>query len=256
MQTNEWLEQDFDAPYKICETLLPSFEKGTNVKELYEYLSRFGMYKPCKGSRDGLRWLKTQHIWKRVERLHQKYQERWRGPDVEIFIFPTNGRKLFGNNNGENKSGVSFPDKLFLFLSHLQDSKELEALFVHDYHHICRIRAQKKDIETYTLLDSIILEGTAEYSVEKICGKKYRANWCNFYGTQEIEKYWQSFIRENLVIKKNDRVHDAILFGGNRFPKLIGYGAGYHLVKKYYNDYTYSEKSSLFLPPEIFLEKS
>lgn len=254
VQTHEWLEEDFGHPYKICERLLPSFEKGTNVKELYHYLSWFGMYKPSRGSMEALRWLKEENIWERVARLHQKYQRRWGGPDIEIFIFPKDGPGLFRNNHGETKSGVSFPDKLFLFVSPIEDQKELEALFIHEFHHICRIRAQKKNIKAYTLLDSIVLEGTAEFSAEQICGKKYRAPWCNLYSSEEIEEYWYSFIRKNLTIKKNNHLHDAILFGRKHFPKLIGYGAGYHLVRRYYDEHTYSEKSSLSLPPENFLE--
>lgn len=203
---------------------------------------------------EGLRWLKEENIWKEVGHLHQKYQRRWHGPDIEIFIFPKDGSGYFRNNDRENKSGVSFPDKMFLFVSHLEDKKELEALFIHEYHHICRIRAQKKNIKAYTLLDSIVLEGTAEFSVEQICGKKYRAQWCDFYSAQELEEYWHSFIQKNLTITKNNRLHDAILFGRNRFPKLIGYGAGYYLVSKYYHNHSYSEKSSLSLPPKTFLE--
>lgn len=255
MQTDQWLEDDFSQPYKICERLLPSFEKGTSAKELYRYLSGFGMYKPSRSSMEALQWLKEEDIWKGVQHLYQKYQRRWRGPDIEIFIFPKDNSSFFRKNYGENKSGVSFPDKMFLFVSPLEEQKELEALFIHEFHHICRIRVQQKNVRNYTLLDSIVLEGTAEFTAEQICGKKYRAEWCNLYSAEVIEEYWHSFIRKNLTINKNHRLHDAILFGRNRFPKLIGYAAGYHLVSKYYHDHSYSEKSSLSLRPETFLQK-
>lgn len=44
----------------------------------------------------------------------------------------------------ENKSGVSFPNQLFLFIGEVENDKELEALFIHEYHHVCRIHHQKK----------------------------------------------------------------------------------------------------------------
>ncbi|MDF1512080.1 DUF2268 domain-containing putative Zn-dependent protease, partial [Robertmurraya sp. DFI.2.37] len=36
--------------------------------------------------------------------------------------------------------------KCFLFLTPLEDLMELEALFVHEYHHVCRMNKQKKEI--------------------------------------------------------------------------------------------------------------
>ncbi len=66
---------------------------------------------------------------------------------------------------------------MFLFLTPLEDEKELEALIIHEYHHVCRMNKITKPIQEYTLLDSMVMEGLAEYTVENYCGKNYNAKW-------------------------------------------------------------------------------
>ena len=82
-----------------------------------------------------------------------------------------------GNRKMDHKAGVSFKNKMFLFLTPLQDEKELEALIVHEYHHVCRLNKLVKPLDEYTLIDSIVMEGFAEYVVTKYCGKEYNAKW-------------------------------------------------------------------------------
>ena len=54
---------------------------------------------------------------------------------------------------------------MFLFLTPSLAEKELEALIVHEYHHICRLKILAKPYHEFTLLDSILMEGFAEYAV-------------------------------------------------------------------------------------------
>ena len=53
-----------------------------------------------------------------------------------------------------------------------------------------------KPVRKYTLMDSLILEGTAEYTVEKILGRKYCAGWVRLYNEEELKKCWHSLIKE------------------------------------------------------------
>jgi len=203
-----------------------------------------------------MRWLHKEKIWHKIEHLWQKYKRRWKGPSVKIFIFPKNPPGIFANRGEDLKSGISFPGQIILFLCPVGDEKELEALFVHEYHHVCRMAAQKKSIKQYTLLDSLVLEGTAEYTVGKLVGSEYRAAWCRSYGKEILESCWRSFIKDNLTITRKNKLHDDILFGRGPFPKLIGYAAGYHLVESFFKTRRYTESLSFSLPSEIFLENA
>jgi uncharacterized protein YjaZ len=253
VKTDEWLETEFRSPEKICSRFSHSFMDASS-DDIYEYLAGFGMYTPNRRSWAIFERLKEMNIWEQVSSLLEKYKKSWNGPNINIYLFPMNTRNLFGINKSRNKSGVSFKDKMFLFLTPFEDEKELEALFVHEYHHICRMNKQNKSIKDYTLLDSIILEGTAEFSVEQICGQEYRAGWCHLYSSKEIDRFWNTFVKNNLTIKRDNILHDQILFGHNGFPKLLGYATGYELVKRFFQDNDYSPQKSFVIPARRFID--
>lgn len=253
IRTNEWLKAEFDNPIKICEKLIPYF-KELNAKEIYHELLNYGMYRPSRGAKSYLRFMEEQNTWGKVTQIFHDYKTKWSGPDIPIFLFPlAQSRGLFVRQES-TKSGVSYPDKMFLFISDLEDMKELEALFVHEYHHICRLNKLKKKMNEFTLLDSIIIEGLAEYTVERNCGPQYLANWCTMYSEKEISVFWEKYIEKFLHRKKSERIHDEILYGGGRFPNLLGYAAGYDIVNNFYKNNHYSTKLSFANPAEKYLE--
>jgi uncharacterized protein YjaZ len=253
IQTDQWLEEGFEHPTEMCEKLIPYF-KGGDKSKIYQQLMKFGMYRPSRMSKYYLDFMMEQKVWEQVEQLLKKYINKWSGPNIPVFLFPLGlNRGFFARKEG-NKSGVSFPDKMFLFLSTIDDFKELEALFVHEYHHVCRLRKLNKKMENLTLLDSIIIEGLAEYAVLKNCGQEYLAKWCHMYTEKEMSFLWDKYFESQLTRRKNERVHDELLFGGGRVPNLLGYAIGYNIVENYYNNKHYSTKFSFTIPAEKFLE--
>jgi uncharacterized protein YjaZ len=221
IRTDKWLEKYFNKPLTICEKILGSSEEDLN--RFYKYLLSFGMYIPNRVSRKIYDQLVENNIWATVERLFSKYQLIWRGPDIPIYIFPL-------NHPQKQKSGVSFEDKMFLFLSNLHDEREIEALIIHEYHHVCRMNKLKKPLSDYCLLDSIIMEGLAEHAVQRYLGKKYNASWVSLYTNKEIKQHWDQYLQGELKVKKTERKHDSLLFGLGRYPTLLGYAAGYKLI--------------------------
>lgn len=255
IRTDEWLKKDFNRPDKICERLVPYF-KGQKANEIYSQLLKFGMYRPSWRTQKNLDSMFDDNAWEQVEKLFFKYKNKWSGPDIPVFLFPLEQKGgFFFRQDERNKAGVSFPDKMFLFLSHYDDPMELEALIVHEYHHVCRLRSLNKKMEDYTLMDSIIIEGLAEYAVLRNCGKEYLASWCNIYTEKEMSFFWHRLLKEQLDKKKNDRVHDELLYGGGRIPSLLGYAAGYNIVKKFYHTENYSTKLSFSIPASKFINK-
>lgn len=255
IRTDQWLKKEFDRPVRICQKLTPYF-KGQNANEIYDQLLKFGMYRPSRSAFNNLNWMKEQKTWDKVEQLFNKYQNKWNGPDIPVFLFPiAQPGGIFFSREEKSKAGVSFPDKMFLFLSHLDDPKEIEAILVHEYHHVCRLSMLNKKMENYTLLDSIIIEGLAEYAVLKNCGKEYLANWCHMYSEKEVSNYWGKYLKNHLDKKKTERGHDELLYGGGRIPKLLGYAIGYNIVGKYYENHHYSTKLSFTIPAQKYLHE-
>ena len=254
IRTDIWLKEEFNRPANICEKLIPFF-KGEDKRDIYNQLMQFGMYRPSRISKENLKFMVEQKVWDKVEQLLNKYKKKWSGPDIPIFLFPlAQSQGLFTRQEG-NKSGVSYPDKMFLFISPIEDINELEALFVHEYHHVCRLRKLNQQMANYTLLDSIIIEGLAEYAVLKNCGQKYVAKWCNLYTEKEMLTFWDKYLMNKLNKRKNERGHDELLYGGGRIPILLGYAAGYSIVRKFYKNHNYSTKLSFSFPAEKYLEE-
>lgn len=214
------------------------------------------MYKPSRQNWIMFEKLKEMRIWDEGEKLLKKYQKKWNGPDIDIYIFPIQGISGFHKEESSHKSGVSFKDRMFLFVSPFEDIKELEALFVHEYHHVCRINKQKKALKDYRLLDSMILEGLAEYAVKENCGESYLAKWCNYYTEKEIESFWNKFIKFEINVNKRNDLHDQILYGVDGYPKLVGYATGFYLVNEFMKTKNFSTKTSFLWSPETFVNKN
>lgn len=254
VKTDKWLETDFHRPLEICERMRESFG-GDSAKRIYQYLLDFGMYRPNRRTLEAFNELKERKAWEHLEKIILKYKRKWQGPDVPVYLFPKQAGGMFSTrSNDTQKSGVSFEDKVFLFISPLEDEKELEALFVHEYHHVCRLNKQKKEVKDYTLLDSVILEGLAENAVLEMCGERYVAKWCNQYSSQELSKIWNHEFKEHLYLKKIDRLHDDLLFGLKKYPPLIGYALGYKIITLYKEKNKLSISDSLTLTSERFMK--
>ncbi|SFA78725.1 MULTISPECIES: DUF2268 domain-containing protein [unclassified Bacillus (in: firmicutes)] len=254
INTNDWLKENFYDPLKVCTKLKPLFPE-LNEKEIYTYMKKFHMYTPSRNTKTIYQQLKASKVWETVETLYIKYKKIWNGPDVPVYIFPLDGGNRLFVRNSQNKCGVSFQDKMFLFLGDIKDEKEIEAVFVHEYHHVCRLNELNKNLTEYSLLDSIVMEGLAEKAVEHHCGKVYLADWCRKYSHTDIEKWWGQYMIPNLCRKKNERIHDHILYGVGRYPSMLGYSIGYHIVEEFYDKKNFSAKASFSISPEELLKE-
>ncbi|KAA9027551.1 hypothetical protein F4V44_06010 [Niallia endozanthoxylica] len=250
-RTDEWLKNHFFNPLKICTQLRPSF-KEKSESEIYQYLLFFGMYRPNRMNEEIYHELIKLNIWKQAEKILARYQKKWNGPDVSVYIFPF-GKKRYPIS--DMQGGVSFKDGMFLFLSSFhKEDKALEALMVHEYHHVCRLNKSSKPIQDYTLLDSLIMEGLAEYAVTKYCGEAYKSNWVTCYSDEELHYYWEKDVKKHLQSKRMDPIHDAILFGKGRYPHLLGYALGHWLIENASKKRRYSIHDTFSIKSEELLD--
>lgn len=178
IRTDKWLLDYYDDPVKLCGKLKSQFDDGITAAEIHQHLTMHGMFsEPIRNGHELIKGLQERQVWHIIKQEVKSLQKEWDGPDIPIFIFPAdpNNQKLIQQQNG--KSGLTFPDKLFIFVSTFNTETEIRALFTHEYNHICRLSKYSKKEADYTLLDTIILEGLAENAVRERFGDQCTAKW-------------------------------------------------------------------------------
>lgn len=162
-------------------------------------------------------------VWQLIEEQFNSLMLNWEGPDVPIYIFPI--------VSGFQKNGMAYRDGICLFISSTLTEKQLNALFTHEYHHMCR-RAFVN--EHPTLMDSLVMEGLAEDAVENLFGKNYLSTWTQYYSLIEVQNYWVSHFVPALY-QQGLVSHKPFLFGDEQLglPPWIGYCTGYRIVEAF-----------------------
>lgn len=256
VQTDRWLLRTKNQPLQICEKLKPSF-KGYSTEAIYELLTSYGMFrKPIKGYLNHVKSWQERQFWKVIHKELKKLRQKWNGPDVPIYILPSDpfNRQLLMHHNG--KSGLAFRDQIFLFISPKTTEQELAALFTHEYNHVCRLSKYVKKEYEYTLLDSIILEGLAENGVREQIGETYLAPWTRIYKPRQLRKFWKQLLLPASTIPIHHRKHDILLYGSRLYPKMLGYAVGYHLVYQYLTLNSLTVKDIIDQPSETIAQFS
>lgn len=232
VSTDLWLETLYENPVEICKKFQSSFQNAS-AEDIYQHLRLHGMYRPVRNGLNTIKKMKEKNVWSIVEKEERLLRRRWSGPLVQIYIFPSDSlnRNLIKDYNG--KSGLAYKDKLFLFFSKDNSEEEIKAVTTHEYNHVCRLQKYQKREESYTLLDTIILEGLAENSVRERFGENNVANWTKYYSEDQLEGYIDRVIKPNSKLSHNNSKHQDILYGLKLYPKMVGYCCGYFLVKKY-----------------------
>ncbi|WP_280769267.1 DUF2268 domain-containing putative Zn-dependent protease [Salipaludibacillus daqingensis] len=177
--------------------------------------------------------------WRRRLKLEEltdfllKLKRVFCGPDIDLFLFPLNSehQKIMEDLGGKN--GCSFSAYMLLFWIENLPLMEQKALLLHEYHHIARLYHQKVNERTISLLESMVMEGLAEWEVGNRLGKDYLAPWTTVYSEDEIKDWWFRLYQHRIHL--TGRVsHYPFLYGNiDGIPPMMGYQIGYHLVNKY-----------------------
>ncbi|MBM7702577.1 DUF2268 domain-containing protein [Metabacillus iocasae] len=250
VSTYEWKSTE-----NVYEKLSPYFP-DVKVNEMTECLLGYGMCKPSNEFYKVLEELHKRHIWVKLKKRYLVLKREWKGPDIPIFILPSNifNRKIQTEFNG--RSGVAFEDKLFVFMSMQTSDEEAYAVLTHEYNHVCRMKSLNKKENDLTLLDTMIMEGLAEYAVKEYCGETYMAPWTDYYSKQQAEQFWNKYLINNQSLKHMSKRHDELLFGQKWYPKMLGYGVGYHIVMSCVEKHLFSSKQLMATSSNTILQKS
>lgn len=182
--------------------------------------------------------------WAVVSKHLHHFMYAWDGPDSVVYLLPI--------IHGSTKNGVSYPNGICLFISPHVTKEELRALFVHEYHHRCRRHTLN---EPPTLLDSLLMEGLAEYAVAQLYGEQALSAWTTRYSLADVHLYWDAHFVPNLQLK-GLHAHRPFLFGDEQtFPPWIGYCTGYRIVEAYVSNHGPIDlKETLQIRAETLLE--
>jgi uncharacterized protein YjaZ len=251
IRTDQWLLELSDRPMDICEKIKVHF-KDADASEIYDYLNLHGMYLPFQDENKLVITLQKNNVWEMVQEELQQLQQIWEGPDVPIYIFPSDPNNPILNKEFGGKSGLAFKNTLFLFISEKNKEKDIKSLLTHEYNHVCRLSKYPKNEDEYVLLDSIILEGLAEHAVLERYGEEYVSPWTFLYTNEQLEKMWKRLIYPNRNIHKTDYIHQDLLYGSHFYPKMSGYCVGYYLVKKHIEARNLTSKDLLNMESAYF----
>lgn len=254
IRTDRWLLRTNNDPLQICEKLKPSF-RGFSTEDIYDLLTSYGMFrKPIKDCLSHVTSWQEQKLWNMIHKELTKLRQKWNGPDIPIYILPSDpfNKQLLIHHNG--KSGLAFQNQIFLFISPKTTKQEIIALFTHEYNHVCRLTQYRKEESEYTLLDTIILEGLAENGVREQLGKAYLASWTHMYHSHQLKRFWERMIFPSISIPIHHQKHDMLLYGSYLYPKMLGYAVGYDLVYQYLTINNLTIKEIITLPSETIAQ--
>lgn len=266
--TNQWLKNylkhrlgfsELDMNIQrdaLCANLTSHFSGGTTVNDIHHHLLQNGMFLPSLSDQPMIDTICVKNFWEIVEEELEQLKIEWDGPDIPIFIFPSNTKNEQIRIDFNGRSGLSHHDKIFLFVSTQTTNKELQALFTHEYNHVCRLNYLNQAEESINLLDGMVLEGLAEEAVHNRFGKDSLAKWTSLYPIEYVLEQWKKEFQANLHLKKSNTLHNAFMYGSGRVPKWMGYTIGFHLVSSFAKNTGYDMKEMLHLPSETILGNS
>ncbi len=257
-KTNEWMKKA-SSMEELADRLLHYFKGSfkSESRSLIEHLQAHGMFRFWPDALQTMASLEKNDIFQAVEQEERILQMRWNGPDVPIFILPVNERNRRIRVEFGSKSGLAFSDKLFLFLSADLPRPSISAIMTHEYNHVCRLENMPKEENKMTLLDTIILEGIAEYAVFERLGEAETAAWTSYYTEKQLRHFQDRFVKPHFELRRHDgRLFSNILFGKGHYPDMLGYAVGYSIVKKHLSARNLKVADVLAFPSEDFIKLS
>lgn len=222
----------------LCNPLEIVFPNRT-VEEIHFELLRNGLFNPYEGIdlEATLKELERKNVWGILQNEYEKLHRSWEGPEIPIYIYPLTRYRPMIDGFEANKNGVAYNGVLFLFVSTELTENELKALLTHEYHHICRLNYINQLPQDIELIDSLIIEGMAEWSVEEVYGEAGLSPWTKRYSFDEVQDLWQKYYAPTLHLR-GVASHRPFLYGDENvgLPRWFGYCLGYRIIESYMNN--------------------
>ncbi|WLR51578.1 DUF2268 domain-containing putative Zn-dependent protease [Bacillus tianshenii] len=260
-QTDRWLTEYvkqksrrrnlYDLHRKfLCERITCCFHDA-HPEEIQNHLIQHGMFSPAENIDKNLQKLIEKKCWRIIQDEYYQLQTKWNGPDVQIYIYPSAQNVRLLRKFFKGKSGLAYPDGLFLFVSPTNSEAEWRALLTHEYHHVYYMNKKGHEL---TLRDVILMEGMAEYAVRERHGEDYLAPWTSLYKKEDAQRIWKQYLEKFQELAPDHPSFRKLLYGGEGVPRWAGYFVGYHLVSSYVSNKKMSADKLIEIPAERFLQ--
>ncbi|MBM7540973.1 DUF2268 domain-containing protein [Amphibacillus cookii] len=215
---------------------ISAYFDDTDPIELQWCLQSYGLFQENELNNNHIEQFVSSNIWDDIETDFTVLQYNWQGPEVALFLLPSdcNNQQLMDTFHGV--SGLSYADKLFLFIHKDSSHQQIQALLTHEYSHVYRLKRLYKRDDQLTLGDSIILEGIAEKIVRLNADEDSTYNTALKYSDDQLSNaqlLWQQVVKKNLNLPNHHPFHDRIMYGGGEIPHSTGYLVGYALVNRW-----------------------
>ncbi|CQR46003.1 hypothetical protein BN1058_00246 [Paraliobacillus sp. PM-2] len=238
----------------LCQPLVPYF-KQTDAQAIQHHLIQHGMFYPDPTDKHIIENIIAKNYWRIVKQQLQNLEKMWSKYNGAIFLYPSDftNAQLLEQFNGV--SGLSYTDKLFLFITDQTTELHLQALLTHEYNHVCRLQYFSELEHTLTLADALVLEGIAEIAVREQIGEAYCSPWIHLYSKEQISALWKHWLKSNINIPSDNLQHQALMYGTEKIPKWAGYAVGYTLVDHYMQRYNVPLNKLITIPTSEFFTK-
>ncbi|OLO37145.1 hypothetical protein BTR23_13480 [Alkalihalophilus pseudofirmus] len=224
---------------------------------LHRSLLEQGLFSPDQDVSSIYSRMKKLKMWAYVQKVYSELKNEWEGPAVKIIILPANEENEVIMDRLGGKMGIGFMDKVILFVTTKTTHFDLRTLLTHEYNHSCRLMQLQKAENELTLLDSLIVEGMAEYAVKERCGERALGKWHHRFSKEELQSLWERFYKERRFVK-GKHYHRPFLFGSESIgiPLWSGYALGFEIVRSMMEHQKYSIQNLLTLQSETILNQS
>ncbi|MCK0472631.1 DUF2268 domain-containing protein [Halalkalibacter sp. APA_J-10(15)] len=222
----------------IIEPLCSLFQTD-HVDSLQAYLWQLGLFTPDQlvSEEDIDTWLQL-HPWSIVKQEYERLRKKWDGPACKIYILPLIDEPPPLLKKLGEKTGITLSHAIVLLIKPTITKEQLRALTIHEYHHVCRLAHTKENEEKMTLLESICMEGLAEWAVKEELGKQECAVWTRYYDEASSIGWFDHFLKPFLY-KKGRKAYHTLLYGdpNTGVPLWLGYYVGFKLIESAANQY-------------------
>ncbi|GAE35447.1 DUF2268 domain-containing protein [Halalkalibacter akibai] len=245
VRTDKWLEA-YTVKWNQAMTLQEKIEcqrdviiqplsevfKTKDVIGLHQYLMQMGLFHPEQSIDLEYEQWKESVPWFIIQKQFNKLKEKWNGPDVKIYVLPLTDQNQFLETQLGSKTGLTIDKAILLFIRASTSVTDLQALITHEYHHVCRLASTKQSEQSMELLESMVMEGLAEFAVKEEIGVEACASWTNRYDKYWKDHWYTRWIKPNLNLKGRVN-HIPFLYGdeANGIPLWLGYYTGFQIVK-------------------------
>lgn len=242
----------FEAQNKTIIQPLANYFNDQDPLTIQLLLLNHGLFQAAQTNAKQIETVVKTDVWRLINHHFDQLRREWQGPELDIFIFPADlsNTKLTEEFNGV--SGLSFSDKIFLFIDHRATEQVIAALLAHEYSHAFRLNKVHHNKEILPLRDTIVLEGIAE----AITTEKFGITLLPSFDQQnhEANKLWHKWIKPNLSLQSNHPLHHHIMYGNEQIPHLTGYQMGIYIVKQWKSKHQTSLVDLLYKSSDTFFQ--